>query len=473
MIVVNRDRLEADLCRQSFYDFVLRFWDTVVNEPLVNNWHIEYLCQEHQELAERVFRREPKEYDLIINISPGTTKSTLFSVMAPAWHWTRDFFFQQICGSCSFPLALYLGAKARQLVQSDKFKKLFPEITLHRIDYGLIKLYQGGWRYATTTEASIIGMHGHLITIDDPIDPQAAVSEPSLKRANDWFDQTLMTRMVNRRITPIELIMQRLHQNDPTGHQLEKRKVTPIRHICLPADLRYPVRPRALRSKYIKDRNLKVFDPVRLPEEVLRKAEQGEMGRYAFAGQYGQQPVPLGGGMFKPDMIKVELTPGRIVKTVRYWDKAGTGGKGAWTVGTKMGLGFDKDFWILDVVRGQWEASERERIIKQTAIRDGKEVRIGVEQEGGSGGKESAQATVRNLAGWSVFVDRPKGDKIFRADPMATQINSGNFKIVKAEWNTSWLAEIGLFPFSRYKDQVDSASGGFAMLTRVRKIGDF
>jgi len=60
---------------------------------------------------------------------------------------------------------------------------------------------------------------------------------------------------------------------------------------------------------------------------------------------------------------------------------------------------------------------KRERkIIKQVAVGDGSDVIIYIEQEPGSGGKESADNTIRNLAGFKCIADRPTGDKIKRAD---------------------------------------------------------
>lgn len=460
---VTKATLEASLCRKSFYDFFLRFWSTIIAEPLVPNWHIKYLCDELQKLAERVFNREKKLYDLIINISPGSTKSTIASVMFPAWLWTRQASIRTICGSYAFPLSLHLATQSARIVTSDKFRDLYPELILISESKSLITTSEGGQRIATSTGGSITGMHGHIILIDDPINPKDAISDVALKSANEWFDHTLMSRMIDKSITPVILIMQRLHQNDPTGHQLEKKMETPIRHICLPAEIdpgKDTVRPRSLRKFYMNN----LFDPIRLPKNVLTQTE-AEMGQYAFAGQYGQSPVPMGGGMFRTDQITIFPSTSRIVRTIRYWDKAGTLGRGAFTVGVLMGIDSDRAFWILDVVRGQWEASERERIIRQTAERDGKSVMIYVEQEPGSGGKESAQATVKNLAGFRIRLDRPVGDKVLRADPYSVQVNGGNVKMFKAIWNAVYLAELQFFPFSKFKDQVDASSGAFAMLT--------
>lgn len=137
-------------------------------------------------------------------------------------------------------------------------------------------------------------------------------------------------------------------------------------------------------------------------------------------------------------------------------------------------MGFDAlgRVWVTDVIRGQWEASQREQIIRQTAEKDGYGVLIGIEQEGGSGGKESAQGTVSRLAGFVVFIDRPVGDKALRADPFATQVNAGNVWLARASWNKAFVDEMQYFPNSRFKDQVDAASGAYAMLCGKRmRIG--
>src|SRR5690554_4113834 len=84
------DRLEADICRSSFTEFVKRFWGTVPGAgKLIWNWHLEVFCDELQALAERVFLNLPRLHDEVINVSPGTSKSTVCSILFPAWVWTR------------------------------------------------------------------------------------------------------------------------------------------------------------------------------------------------------------------------------------------------------------------------------------------------------------------------------------------------------------------------------------------------
>ena len=102
---------------------------------------------------------------------------------------------------------------------------------------------------------------------------------------------------------------------------------------------------------------------------------------------------------------------------------------------------------------------------RRIAELDGKRIRIAVEQEPGSGGKESAEATIRNLAGWRVVADRPTGDKAVRAGPYAAQVQGGNVLLVKGAWTKAFIDEHIAFPVGRAKDQVDAAAAAFNLLT--------
>jgi predicted phage terminase large subunit-like protein len=485
LLIQNPDLANAELCRRSFFHFMKEFWGEISPEEPKWNWHIPYLCGELQQIAERVARREPAEYDLIINIPPGTTKSTTCTVMFPTWCWTNWPWMQFIAASYSGALSLEHSVKSRDIVKSEKFSRLFPGMSVKldkdtKTNFAIIyedkegKPNVGGSRFATSVGGSVTGFHGHILIVDDPLNPEQAVSTIELQKANDWLDQTLSTRKIDKAIVPTILIMQRLHQNDPTGHFLEKGKTDgkKIRHICLPGELngfREFLKPESLADYYIEG----MLDPVRMPLNVLEDMEIN-LGQYGYAAQVGQNPVPAGGGMFKVDMFPLMepnwLHPNMILSTVRYWDKAGTeGGKGAMTSGTKMHLLRNKKFCISDVKSGRWGTDEREAIIRSTAEADGPRVEVWVEQEPGSGGKESAQSTIRNLAGFRVFAERPTGDKVYRADPYSVQVNSGNVILLKGPWNSLFIEEHKYFPVGKLKDMVDSSSGAFTKLA-LRKV---
>jgi predicted phage terminase large subunit-like protein len=484
--VMNPLAVQREICKRDLGEFIKYFWDVVAHDTLYWNWHIPYICNELMQVAKNVAHSIPREYDLIINIPPGMTKSITVSVMLPIWCWTNWPWMRFICASYSAALSLEQADYSREIIRSYKFKQLFPEIAIKedkdtksnfRITYldkdGVRRI--GGNRYSTSVGGSLTGFHGHMLIVDDPINPKEAVSDLKLQTANQFMSQTLSTRKIDKAVTPTILIMQRLAETDPTGELLAKKKEG-IKHICLPGEImtfEQYVKPPELVSKYVN----KLLDPVRMSISVLHDMET-DLGQYGYAGQVGQNPVPPGGGMFHVDqfgyMNQNDIpTPQNILMTVRCWDKAGSTNSGAYTVGVKMCLcrfKTEKKFIVLDVKRGQWSAEVRERIIKQTAEADGNRVFIYQEQEPGSGGLESAQATIRNLAGFIVESDRPTGDKIFRADPYSVQVNNGNVLLLRGEWNQAFIEEHRFFPFGKFKDQCDAAALAFTKLVSKRFV---
>jgi predicted phage terminase large subunit-like protein len=165
---------------------------------------------------------------------------------------------------------------------------------------------------------------------------------------------------------------------------------------------------------------------------------------------------------------------GTVVAKVRYWDKAGTeGGTGSYSVGLLMSRTLEGRYYVEHVERGQWSSLDRNRVMKQTAILDGQDVSVWVEQEPGSGGKESAEASVRLLAGWDVRIERVTGDKITRARPVSAQAEAGNVRVVTGPWTKAYLDELHNFPAGAKDDQVDATSGAFNKLAAAVLVGPY
>ena len=478
----NPVAVTRELNNRSLYHFLQYFWPVISAHTFQPNWHIEFLCAELEKVARKAANKEPRDYDLVINISPGTSKTILTSIMFPAWCWTQWYWMRFITASYSKDLALESAEYCRDLVRSPEFQRLYPDIGIKedkdtKSNFKIVKkipglsvnhvpkILSGGSRFSTSVGGTLTGFHGDILIVDDPLNPQQAASDVELENANRWMEQTLPTRKTNKAVTPTILIMQRLHENDPAGHLLAKQKAN-IRHISLPGECRNyakQVQPPELIKFYKDD----LFDVVRMPWSVLNDM-QADLGQYGFAGQIGQNPVPPGGGMFKVDHFQYidAYTPlkSRVEHTVRYWDKAGTAGGGAYTVGVKMCKLENGKFIVEDVKRGQWGTNEREDIIKQTAEADGRNVEVWVETEPGSSGKESTENTIRNLAGFIVRGEHPTGDKTVRADAYSVQVNNGNVYLTKADWNFAYVHELRFFPNSTYKDQTDASSGSFNKL---------
>lgn len=488
--------LVASICRESFEDFVREFWDVIIAEPLQWNWHMTYLCEQLQAAAERVFAGQPKECDLIINISPGTSKSTIVTIMFPAWCWTRMPSLRAIGASYAAALSLDHARKGREVIRSEKYQAVFrfkrDERTKQWVpsdapdavpltmkgDQDLKSHYEnqaGGARYAVGVGGAVTGMHGHILIVDDPLNPEEAASEQELHNASRWMSETLPTRKVDKEVAFTVLVMQRLHQADPTGHLIEGEDPAfpTIRHIKIPGELAgglAEVKPPELRRFYIDG----LMDPVRLSRKVLDELKSpNKLGEYGFAGQILQEPVPPGGGQFKVNQILELDPPLTFVKRVRVWDKAASAKKGDWSVGTLMGKDEQGLYWILDVIRGQWDTFQRELEIVGAAERDTDAVYIKLEQEPGSGGVDSTKFTMVALAGFRIVVEKPTGSKEDRAVGFSAAVNGGIVRCKKgAHWIKAWKEELKFFPFGLHDDQVDTGSSAFNFLTdRKRKVG--
>lgn len=459
-LIIDRIELEREACRRSLATFVREAWHVLEpGQPYVHGWHVDVICEHLEAVTRGDFNR------LLINIPPGTMKSTLVGVFWPAWEWgPRNMPHMRYIGaSHAQDLAIRDNLKMRRLVTSEWFQARWP-LALTGDNNQKISFENAatGFRQACAV-ASMTGRRGDRIGWDDPLSVNGAKSAAERAEAADIFRETLPTRLNNPDRSAIVVVMQRLHEEDPSGLILAED--FGYEHLMLPMEFE-PER-RCVTALGVADRRTvegELLFPERFPAHVVER-DKKLLGTYGHAGQNQQRPAPRTGGFFAWDQIEVVDKVPPLAKAVRYWDKAGTENGGAYTAGVKMGQLRDGSGWIvLDVVRGQWEAPQRERIMKQTAGTDDPKTNIWIEQEPGSGGKESAQSTTRNLAGFIIRAERATGDKEVRAEPFSTQMEAGNIKILRAAWNAAYLDELKLFPNGKFKDQVDASSGAFNKL---------
>lgn len=203
---------------------------------------------------------------------------------------------------------------------------------------------------------------------------------------------------------------------------------------------------------------------------------KADVGPMIWAAEYQGVPRPPEGAILKRAWLPIVDTEPALEQfeaLVRYWDRAATQGAGNYTVGLLMGRTKMGMYHILDVVRGQYSSRERDQVMLQTAYLDQEKyqglVKTYFEQEGGSSGKDSAEATVQLLAGFSVEADRPSGSKEVRAEPFLSQAQAGNVRLLKADWNRAYIDEMTAFPTGANDDQWDATSGGFNKLHKKKK----
>jgi len=318
------------------------------------------------------------------------------------------------------------------------------------------------------------GEGGDRIVVDDPHNVLEAESDTKRREVLQWWDETMSTRLNDPETGAHIIIMQRVHEQDLTGHILAKN--AGYEHLMLP--MRYETNHPApcstvLGEVDIRDEPNEPLWDERFSEEVLGKLEK-DLGEYAWAGQMQQRPAPREGGIIKVDNIQiVDVSPCDTVASVRAWDKAATQNSGARTAGVRIDRLEDGRYLLVHCEKGQWSQDEREKRIQSIAVLDGVDTNIWMEQEPGSAGKDSVQLSIRGLAGFSARAERATGDKLTRADPFAVQVEAGNVLMLRGAWNQEYVDELRMFPNGKFKDQMDATSLAFNKVALSLGWGDF
>lgn len=450
---IDPNKALAELCRRSFYRFVQVFWDIIIPETPVWNWHIKYLCDELQYLNSFVVERLPKPYDLIINIPPGSTKSTIATQMYNAWIWTIDPTQRIITSSYSHALSLSHSTKTRDIVVSDRYKLLFPNVELKydqqsKSDFRTI---EGGQRFTTSTGGSVTGMHAHQIIIDDPINPQQSASDAERLTANTFVTTTLSSRKIDKAVTPTILIMQRLHDEDPTGVLLAKKNKS-IKHISLPAENKGNVKPPEL-SEFYRDG---LMDPIRLSREILKEAKI-DLGSYGYAGQYDQDPSPAEGGYIKRDWFEIIDWQPEFANAAWNFvsDTAFTKDESNDPSGIMAYSQIDNDFIIRFAQTEYLEFPELCKMLPSFVHQHGYTRRSLIEIEPKASGKSLVQTLKRETDLNIKEGVPPSKDKIARVKDVSPVIEARRVKLIRGNWNKQFLDEVCTFPNAAHDELVD------------------
>lgn len=308
------------------------------------------------------------------------------------------------------------------------------------------------------------GYNADLIIIDDAIGSRAeAESQRERDRVWDWITNDVIGRSEPH--TAVLFSMSRWHQDDPAG-RLREQQGDRWFTIDLPAE----AEPN---------------DPLgRVEGEPLWPEERGaewldskrvEVGTYGFASLLQGRPRPREGGMFRYDWWKDLGDVPAIGPMVRYWDLAGTEPKGKkhdpdFSVGALLCRMHDLRTAIVDIERFRKGIAERDARLLEVAADDLRRyrsrVRWWIETEAGIAGEERTADLVRKLQnlGLVVNTEHPTGNKIFRAEPLASKAGAGNVVLCPGEWREPFKLEAADFPNGKHDDQVDAVAGADSKL---------
>lgn len=282
-----------------FHAFIQAAWHVV--EPgrrFVDGWHIQAVCIHLQEIYNGIGQPTGLK-NLLVNIPPGSSKSLLVNVFFPAWVWVTKPEWRALFSSYDINLSLRDSVKCRDLITSEWYQSTFqPEWKLKGDQNvkGHFSNTRAGFRMCVSIGGAGTGHRADSLFVDDPMKALDRHSEKARGTVKDWWDTTLSNRLSDMLTGSKVVIMQRLHDDDLSGHILSK--YPEFLHLCIPMEFNPDKR---CTTPYWTDPRTEfgqLMDPVRFPQKVNQSLKKA-LGAVDYAGQYQQQTAPTDGALYK------------------------------------------------------------------------------------------------------------------------------------------------------------------------------
>lgn len=451
---------------------------------------------------------ENGDFSRVLTIAPPShAKSEWGSKVFPSWFLGKHPDKHLICASATASLANLFSVAVRDAVeQNQDYRLVFPEARPDK-SKGWAEAEWFLWRKdradkdasytAAGVDGPVIGRRADGVIVDDPYNEEIANSPTSQRRVKLWFQRTLMSRLkkdawalvIMTRWVPDDLAQDLIAQGwltihmpalSPDGaHARIFGKPEDVEKLRIRLAVAGFTDTDDYSAGWLKDNGCpdgssgfrveihpgEALWPEEHPKEELERL-RGELGEAIFDAMYqGNTRTIRAGRKFKGDWFKIidlSEVPANI-RSVRYWDLAGTEPKPGkdpdWTAGAHVGEANGK-YYILDVRRKRAAPYEVEEFVRATAAEDTRLVPIFMEQEPGSSGKNTIDHYAREVLKGFAFVGRPStGSKELRANPLSAAAQAGNVYLVRGAWNNDFIAEAESFPYGKHDDQMDAASG--------------
>ena len=457
-------------------EFVHEFWDVLEpGTPMAWGWALDAMCLHLEAAAHRQIKR------LIINVPPGTMKSSLTNVFFPAWVWAEINPSERFLAvAFTESLALRDSMAMRRLILSPEYVVRYGERVQLTRDNNAKGEYDTNarGRRAVRPITAATGVRANILLIDDP-NNAAEVHSPAHRRSiNNAYDNSLSRRGADPKKYVQICIMQRLHQDDLTGH-LETKGGWEVLRLPEKYEPEHHTKtsiwedPRTERGQLL-------FPEFRDEADYAQAAI--DLGSFGVAGQLQQRPVPTGGGIVKrwwwryhapamllgslppvavlmPDGTTLEIhavaTPAKFERKITSWDMSFKGHKDSdYVVGQAHGS-IGADTYLLDQTRGQWDFVRTKAEVRRFAAKHG-DIREHIVEDKANGTAiiSELHSEISGLIGWE-----PEGSKESRVHAESPAIEAGNVYLphpALAPWvSTDFLPEWELFPNGVNDDQID------------------
>ncbi len=448
--------LKQQAAHRDLASFVRGAWPILEpGTPLKWNWHLDLICEYLTLVQQRVIRR------LIINVPPQTMKSRLVNVFYPTWSWSQIPTRRFLSSSYSGDLSEGFNVQRSKLVRSEWFERMFPDkVALSQDTQAQIENEVGGVMTATSTGGTATGKGAHDVIIDDPLNPKQAASETELRGSNEFFDQTLRTRLSDQVTGAFVIVMQRLHHHDLSGHLAEKYPGE-YTTVSIPMEAeqdecwRFPISGRVVTRKAGD-----LLWPERFPREVVESLKL--MGSWTFAGQYQQRAVPREGGIIKQSWLKFYGTPPEELaascdQVIQSWDLAFKDTKdSSFVVGQVWGRK-NANKYLLDEVRERIDFPRTVNAIRSLTIKwPNAHTKLVEDKANGPAVIASLKHEISGLI--PVKADISKEARLSAASP---DFEAGNVHLPDPSicpWIHDWIQEVCAAPRAAFWDRADACS---------------
>jgi len=391
---------------------------------------------------------------IIISAPPRHGKSQFIDVYTPAWVLETFPWMQIILASYGAELSEGFGRQTRDLI-IDNEDLLTARIRSDAARVSDFKTQAGGAMFSVGLGGAITGRGAHVLLIDDYIkEIKEALSQVYRDYVWNWFTTTAYTRLEPGGTCII--IATRWHSDDLIGRILK----------AFPGQWTNIVLPAIAEQNDILGRNPgDPLFPERYPTSVLMERLE-VLGSSHFQALFQQRPLDEAKKLTDASWLKiVDIIPVVRLRMIRVWDLAATEDGGDYTVGTLCGYDdVTGNFYVLNVKRDQLSPKAVEELVQKTAVEDGLDVEIGIEQEPGASGKALVEDyQVRVLPEFKVTPIPAVKNKVLRCQPFIAAAEMGKVFLFGARWNQQFVNEFDVFP-GAYDDQIDTAGAGYTKL---------
>jgi len=304
---------------QSARERLLNFCQ-IINERYEAVWFHELIAETLERAIKQVEAKGKAR--IILSVPPRHGKSQLSSIYFPAWALGKYPHLQFILSTYGAELAEELGMKARDVINSESFQAIFPNIQLRQDTKAKAKWMtnKGGSFTAVGIGGAITGKGGDIILVDDAHkDRQEAESETMRDRVWEYFQSTLYSRLEGS--GAVIVIMQRWHVDDLVGRLKEEEEK--LKLAGQPHDeweiINFPA--IADEDEIINGHKVRSIGealwPSKFPIPVLKNIAAKDV--YNWASQYMQSPILAEHQEFKQHMFKYYNEEELKGKYLRYY----------------------------------------------------------------------------------------------------------------------------------------------------------